>query len=146
MQNNYFPRFKDDIVSSREFQIIFSCLFDNKKKLVSVKRSIKMYSKNSKRQGSFVTVVAAALFLSTVSFSSLRQHNSCYGFTSLLLVSPSIMKKSSSSLFLPPKTSIKSKSRKCGSVSPTMLQMGLDIVTYLRCEWISASLCTNQSK
>lgn len=26
-----------------------------------------------------------------------------------------------------------------------MLQMGLDIVTYLRCEWISASLCTNQT-
>lgn len=26
-----------------------------------------------------------------------------------------------------------------------MLQMGLDMVTYLRCEWISAALCTNQT-
>lgn len=29
--------------------------------------------------------------------------------------------------------------------SSTMLQMGLDVVTALRCEWISASLCTNQT-
>jgi SAM-dependent methyltransferase len=26
-----------------------------------------------------------------------------------------------------------------------MLQMGLDMVTYLRCEWVSAALCTNQT-
>jgi len=29
--------------------------------------------------------------------------------------------------------------------SSTMLKMGLDLVTYLRCEWISAALCTNQT-
>jgi len=29
--------------------------------------------------------------------------------------------------------------------SSTMLQMGLDMVTYLRCEWISAAICTNQT-
>mmetsp|Transcript_13730 Transcript_13730/g.38656 ORF Transcript_13730/g.38656 Transcript_13730/m.38656 type:complete len:309 (-) Transcript_13730:356-1282(-) len=27
----------------------------------------------------------------------------------------------------------------------TMLQMGLDMVTYTRCEWVSAALCTNQT-
>jgi len=27
----------------------------------------------------------------------------------------------------------------------TMLKMGLDLVTYLRCEWVSAALCTNQT-
>eukprot|EP00536_Pseudo-nitzschia_multiseries_P013893 jgi/Psemu1/310364/fgenesh1_kg.629_\ len=27
----------------------------------------------------------------------------------------------------------------------TMLQMGLDMVTYMRCEWVSAALCTNQT-
>ncbi|OEU18743.1 hypothetical protein FRACYDRAFT_237023 [Fragilariopsis cylindrus CCMP1102] len=31
------------------------------------------------------------------------------------------------------------------SSSTTMLQMGLDMVTSLRCEWISAALCTNQT-
>ena len=31
------------------------------------------------------------------------------------------------------------------SSSSTMLQMGLDMVTYLRCEWVSAALCTNQT-
>lgn len=31
------------------------------------------------------------------------------------------------------------------SYSTTMLRMGLDMVTYLRCEWISAALCTNQT-
>jgi len=29
--------------------------------------------------------------------------------------------------------------------SSTMLKMGLDLVTYLRCEWVSAALCTNQT-
>mmetsp|Transcript_13998 Transcript_13998/g.35210 ORF Transcript_13998/g.35210 Transcript_13998/m.35210 type:complete len:303 (+) Transcript_13998:120-1028(+) len=29
--------------------------------------------------------------------------------------------------------------------SSTMLKMGLDMVTYMRCEWISAALCTNQT-
>lgn len=29
--------------------------------------------------------------------------------------------------------------------SRTMLKMGLDLVTYLRCEWVSAALCTNQT-
>jgi SAM-dependent methyltransferase len=29
--------------------------------------------------------------------------------------------------------------------TPTSLQMGLDLVTYLRTEWISAALCTNQT-
>ena len=29
--------------------------------------------------------------------------------------------------------------------SSTMLRMGLDLVTYLRCEWVSAALCTNQT-
>ena len=27
----------------------------------------------------------------------------------------------------------------------TVLRMGLDMVTYLRCEWVSAALCTNQT-
>mmetsp|Transcript_11470 Transcript_11470/g.26597 ORF Transcript_11470/g.26597 Transcript_11470/m.26597 type:complete len:318 (+) Transcript_11470:162-1115(+) len=43
-------------------------------------------------------------------------------------------------------------SRTCNAVSETnvrssstMLKMGLDLVTYLRCEWISAALCTNQT-
>lgn len=31
------------------------------------------------------------------------------------------------------------------SASSTMLQMGLDMVTYMRCEWVSAALCTNQT-
>lgn len=31
------------------------------------------------------------------------------------------------------------------SESSTTLQMGLDMVTYMRCEWISAALCTNQT-
>jgi SAM-dependent methyltransferase len=30
-------------------------------------------------------------------------------------------------------------------ISKTMLHMGLDMVTYLRCEWVSAALCTNQT-
>jgi len=29
--------------------------------------------------------------------------------------------------------------------SRTMLKMGIDLVTYLRCEWVSAALCTNQT-
>ncbi|KAG7346429.1 methyltransferase domain containing protein [Nitzschia inconspicua] len=29
--------------------------------------------------------------------------------------------------------------------SSTVLHMGLDMVTYLRCEWVSAALCTNQT-
>lgn len=29
--------------------------------------------------------------------------------------------------------------------SSTTLRMGLDLVTYLRCEWVSAALCTNQT-
>ena len=29
--------------------------------------------------------------------------------------------------------------------SSTMLKMGLDMVTYMRCEWVSAALCTNQT-
>merc|ERR1719491_1639975 len=31
------------------------------------------------------------------------------------------------------------------SSSSTMLKMGQDLVTYLRCEWISAALCSNQT-
>lgn len=31
------------------------------------------------------------------------------------------------------------------SSSPTALRMGLDLVTYLRTEWVSAALCTNQT-
>ena len=31
------------------------------------------------------------------------------------------------------------------STSPTALRMGLDLVTYLRTEWVSAALCTNQT-
>ena len=31
------------------------------------------------------------------------------------------------------------------SPSPTALHMGLDLVTYLRTEWVSAALCTNQT-
>eukprot|EP00568_Trieres_chinensis_P011274 CAMPEP_0183299756 /NCGR_PEP_ID=MMETSP0160_2-20130417/6396_1 /TAXON_ID=2839 ORGANISM="Odontella Sinensis, Strain Grunow 1884" /NCGR_SAMPLE_ID=MMETSP0160_2 /ASSEMBLY_ACC=CAM_ASM_000250 /LENGTH=331 /DNA_ID=CAMNT_0025462057 /DNA_START=66 /DNA_END=1061 /DNA_ORIENTATION=- len=31
------------------------------------------------------------------------------------------------------------------SSSPTKLRMGLDLVTYLRTEWVSAALCTNQT-
>lgn len=30
-------------------------------------------------------------------------------------------------------------------ISSTMLKMGLDMVTYMRCEWVSAALCTNQT-
>ena len=29
--------------------------------------------------------------------------------------------------------------------SSTMLKMGLDLVTYVRCEWVAAALCTNQT-
>jgi len=32
-----------------------------------------------------------------------------------------------------------------GSRRPTMLHMGLDMLTYMRTEWISAALCTNQT-
>ncbi len=31
------------------------------------------------------------------------------------------------------------------ATSSTMLKMGLDMVTYMRCEWVSAALCTNQT-
>jgi SAM-dependent methyltransferase len=30
-------------------------------------------------------------------------------------------------------------------INTTILHMGLDMVTYLRCEWVSAALCTNQT-
>ena len=30
-------------------------------------------------------------------------------------------------------------------ISSTMLMMGLDMVTFMRCEWVSAALCTNQT-
>ena len=64
------------------------------------------------------------ILLSAVSFSSFihQNKNSCHAFTT---VSP-ITSTSTSS-------------------STTMLQMGLDMVTSLRCEWISAALCTNQT-
>jgi len=35
--------------------------------------------------------------------------------------------------------------RICGARSPTKLRMSLDLVTYLRTEWVSAALCTNQT-
>jgi SAM-dependent methyltransferase len=32
-----------------------------------------------------------------------------------------------------------------GRINKTLLHMGLDMVTYIRCEWVSAALCTNQT-
>jgi SAM-dependent methyltransferase len=70
------------------------------------------------------------------SFSHQNNNNSCHAFTT---VSP-ITKKSSSS-----SSSIESSKIIRSTSSTTMLQMGLDMVTSLRCEWISAALCTNQT-
>lgn len=39
----------------------------------------------------------------------------------------------------------KSKAFFSTSTSPTSLRMALDLVTYLRTEWVSAALCTNQT-
>merc|ERR1712232_148802 len=71
--------------------------------------------------------------------------NGCHAFTA---VSPVV--KKSLSLSLPKNRNIGSKKsyrRRNSSIvdSNTALQMGLDMVTYLRCEWISAALCTNQT-
>jgi SAM-dependent methyltransferase len=35
--------------------------------------------------------------------------------------------------------------RQKAKISPSSLQMGMDLVTYLRTEWIAAALCTNQT-
>jgi SAM-dependent methyltransferase len=43
------------------------------------------------------------------------------------------------------RNSIQPTSRINTKSTTTMLQMGLDMVTYLRCEWVSAALCTNQT-
>lgn len=43
-----------------------------------------------------------------------------------------------------PHLSSSSSTRK-NAFSPTSLRMGLDLVTYLRTEWVSAALCTNQT-
>jgi SAM-dependent methyltransferase len=50
--------------------------------------------------------------------------------------------------FVPSKTfasSVSEPNKKASIGSSTLLRMGLDMVTYLRTEWVSAALCTNQT-
>lgn len=56
-----------------------------------------------------------------------------------------LMAASSSNAFTTVSPLMKSPSTDAPSTSSTMLQMGLDMVTYMRCEWVSAALCTNQT-
>lgn len=54
------------------------------------------------------------------------------------------LRASTSFIGKPASTSHPLRPRESSTASRTQLRMGLDLVTYLRCEYISAALCTNQ--